>query len=211
MKTYLPYPDVNKSAEVLDDRRLNRQRSDVVAILKKLDEAPASEEDHPAVKMWRGNELFLIKYGMAVCIEYQSRGNQGMTLEKIMEFQDQFDSSSSEPPEWWGNEKFHTSHKSYLLRSLPSHYRNFWPSITDELPLIWPRSPEKARKGQERREQEKLIKKAIKAREKAEKYLAEAREAANNAGLDPDTMEPLPDDEVELVTLGTPDEELLDL
>lgn len=210
MNTLLPLPDLAASAECLDDRRLNRQRSDIVALLKKLD-APVDEKDHPLVKMWRGNEPFLIKYGMIVCIEHQSRGNRDATLARIMEFSDTFEDSTKEPPEWWGDEKFHDSHKSYLLRSLPSHYREFWRELPDELPLMWPRSPEKGRKDKERRAYEMLVKKAHKARDKAEKAIEDARIAAEIAGLDPETLEPLPEDEIEMETIGTPADDVIDL
>ena len=209
MKTFLPFEDFHHTAEALDDRRLARQRSDVVAILKKLTE-PETEEDHAAIKMWRGHEALLIQYGTAICLEYRARGNNDQTLERIMEFASEFESTCKKP-EWLGDIKFHRSNQSYLSRSLPSHYKPQWPEVPDDIPLVWPRSPEKEPKSQELREKQRLIKRAHKMKEKAEKAAEEARQAAETAGLDPDTMELLPDSEVEMVTIGTPDPDLLEL
>lgn len=210
MKTFLPYEDFAMSAEVLDDRRLARQRTDVVAILKKL-LVPATEDDHPAVKMWRGSERVLCNYGLVICFEHQSRGNSGVTMEKINEYRSEFPLESDVKPEWLGDEAFHDSHKSYLLRSLPSHYRKYWPQTADELPLIWPRSPEKSPKDKMRRERERLIKRAHKLHDKAQKAIEEARTAATAAGLDPDTMEEIPEDDLEVISMDQPDADLLEL
>jgi hypothetical protein len=41
-------------------------------------------------------------------------------------------------PPWLGNEDFHRSHRSNLLRKYPEHYRQFWPDEPDNLPYFWP-------------------------------------------------------------------------
>lgn len=210
MNTFVPVTDFNQIAEMLDDRRLNRQRADVTAILRKLMEEE-SEDDHPLVKMWRGNERFLCRYGMAICMEHQARGNTGQTAEKILEYRAQFDPETDVEPEWWGETKVHDSHKSYLVRSQPSHYRQFWPDIADDLPMVYPRSPEKTRKSPDRRERDKLIKKAYRAKDKADAMRQAAIDAAHAAGLDPETLEAIPDDELYMEKIKTPDDELLEL
>lgn len=210
MNTYIPFPDFHKSAEVLDDRRLNRQRSDISSLLKSLTSEP-DEDDHPLVKMWRGHERFLIRYGMAICFEWQSRGNADQTLEKIIEYNNVFGPETDDVPEWWGREHLHLSHQSHLLRSQPSHYRDKFPDVRDDIPMIWPRSPERSRKTKERRERDRLIKKAYAAREKAHAADIAARDAAIAAGLDPDTMEAIPDSELQVENIRTPDDDLLEL
>ena len=59
MQTFLPYADFNKSAEVLDNRRLNKQILEGYQILKVLGnpDPRAGWRNHPAVKMWRGRVL----------------------------------------------------------------------------------------------------------------------------------------------------------
>lgn len=213
MNTLVPLSDVNACAEVLEERHLNRLRSDIVQVLKGCCEPapePGSEvKEHPAIKMWRGNEPFLIKFGTAVCIEWQSRGNSDATLKKILGFKSDFEESSREQPEWWGNEEVHDSHKSYLLRLKPSHYRRFWPELSDELPMIWPRSPQRSRKSAEQREGDRLYRKAVKAKQRLEGALKEYDEACEAAGLDAQTFEFKDDSEV--VTIGVPDPDVIDL
>ena len=210
MNIFVPVTDFTEIAECLDDRRLNRQRSDVTAVLRKLMDESA-EDDHPLVKMWRGNERFLCRYGLAICMEHQARGNSGQTAQKILEYRNEFGVETDVEPEWWGRDEVHDSHKSYLVRAQPSHYRQFWPEIADDIPMIFPRSPEKTRKSSERRERDKLIKKAYRAKEKADAARQAAIDAAHAAGLDPETLEAIPDDELEMETIGTPEDELLEL
>lgn len=230
MQTFLPFADPAASAEALDDRRLNKQRSDIIQLLKKLDptadfgdepafpEDPAEKieepkvgrkEEHPLVKMWRGNEGYLIaNYATAVIIEWMSRGNPDNLLQKIRAYMERFPEESFQAPEWLGDEEFHQSHKAYLSRLAPLHYNPKWPDVKDDMPLIWPRSPKSARFNPEVREHERKVKKAMQARDKAEIAMEKARKYAIEAGLDPDTFEEY---KPEVVTIGTPDADLLEL
>lgn len=197
MITYLPYPDFMKSAEALDDRRLNKVRSDIVSILKACAEPPPEDgKEHTAIKMWRGNEVFLIRYGMVICSEYASRDNADNTLSKIMKYSSDF-KGDAVSPEWWGDEAFHKSHQAHLLRLMPSHYGELFPDTSDELPLIWPRSPAKTHQTKEEKDRAKAVNKAKRLRERADNAIAEAREAAIAARLDPDTLDPLDDIEAD--------------
>lgn len=53
MQTFLPYSDFQKTAEVLDFRRLGKQRSEALTIIRAI-KYGNSWENHPATKMWRG-------------------------------------------------------------------------------------------------------------------------------------------------------------
>jgi hypothetical protein len=155
--------------------------------------------------MWRGNELSLIQYGTAVCVEWMGRGNPDNTLKKILAFKDFF---LEEPigdganvvraamPEWMGNAALHDAHKSFLLRAKPSWYRQFWPKLNDELAMVWPRSPEKQRTTSDERQKEKLVARAIRLKERADAARTDAHDAAIKAGLDPNTMKPKLDPEL---------------
>lgn len=196
MNTLLPYADFPKSAECLDDKRLSKQRADVINILKALSEPPPADGvEHPVIKMWRGNEHTLVKYGMAVCIEWAGRGNTDNTLRKIMAYKSDFE--PSDDPEWLGDENVHVAHQSFLLRSQPSFYRRFWPDLPDDMAMVWPRSPEKQRASQEDKMKEKLVKRAHKMKERAEAAVEDAHDAAIKAGLDPETLEPMADIEAD--------------
>lgn len=200
MNTYLPFPDFMQSAACLDDGRLNKVRSDIVTILKGCAEpAPEDGKEHTAIKMWRGNEGFLINYGMVICSEWMSRDNADNTLSKIIKFRQDF--TDNTPPEWWGNEEFHLSHQSQLLRLAPSHYREYFPDTPDDLPLCWPRSPAKTRATKEEKDKDKAIKRAHRLRERADNADIEAREAAVAAGLDPDTLDPIAEADPDLAAL----------
>lgn len=41
-------------------------------------------------------------------------------------------------PPWLGDEAFHLSHRSNLVRKDPGHYRPIFGDIPDGLPYIWP-------------------------------------------------------------------------
>lgn len=205
MNTYVPLPDLNENASVLDDKRLNKQRADILAILTRCFEEPA-EDEHPSITMWRGNEGFLINYGIAICIEYQARGNIDNTLKKIIAFKSQ--TRDTEPPEWWGG-NIHSAHRSYLLRALPSHYKVHFPHDSDDMPMVWPRSPEKQRKSPDQKDHTKLVLRAQRMKDKYELAKKQAIEACNVAGLDFETLQPL--EGGEFVEIKTPDADLLEL
>lgn len=210
MNTLLPLPNFALSAESLEDGHLAKQRSDVVQILKACAEPPPEDgREHASIKMWRGNEPALIKYGMAVCFEYASRGQVDATLKKILAFKSIFEEASELMPEWFGDEAFHDSHKAHLLRLRPTHYRQYWPDLSDDLPLIWPRSPKKNAPSPEQREADRLYKKAVKAKNTLERAQVNYQEICEAAGIDPETFEYL--DGAEVVEIGVPDPDVIDL
>lgn len=130
MQTFLPYPDFKKSSKVLDNKRLGRQRAEVLTILR------GKWANHPASKMWRGYEYQLAEYGLAVCREWKKRGYIDNTEKKIRSEQKKHRDKGL--PEWFGNRKFHRAHKSNLLRKNPLHYKDIFKNIPDNLPYIWP-------------------------------------------------------------------------
>ena len=76
MQTFLPYQDFDKTASVLDSRRLNKQILECYQILKVLNnpDPKAGWRNHPAVKMWRGHENALFDYTLAMIREADRRG-----------------------------------------------------------------------------------------------------------------------------------------
>lgn len=153
MQTFLPYPSLEQTAAVLDDRRLGKQRVEAKQILLALG-VPVGEHEgnpqsrwrhHPAVRMWRGFERYLCHYGVTVCREWTARGFKDSLLDQfegaseaaLLMFRDLSPTSVFGVPPWLGNELFHASHRSNLLRKSP-HYRQFGWSESDSLPYIWP-------------------------------------------------------------------------
>jgi hypothetical protein len=80
--------------------------------------------------MWRGYEDALRVYMWEIIEEWKRRGYKNtMTVELPVTFV---------PPPWLGDEQFHASHRSNLLRKAPEHYGQFGWSEPDDLPYVWP-------------------------------------------------------------------------
>jgi hypothetical protein len=167
MQTFLPFSDFEKSARCLDNKRLGKQRVEGFQILKSLSFGPYQrlEEDkwvrcsetefvfckntkslkntvrktpwynHPATKMWKGHESCLRKYIQTVCKVWVMRGYEDTILTKLgtLEF------GSDTVPDWVGNESFHSSHRSNLLRKDKEWYGKFGWKEKNNLPYIWPK------------------------------------------------------------------------
>lgn len=131
MQTFLPYADFNKSAKVLDDKRLWKQVLEAKQILnvlnkKKLD-MPTGWRNHPAVLMWEGYEAALKVYQFYMLREWIWRRFQ----QRIC--------VSYECPSWL-NGPIHSTHRSNLLRKNPEWYSQFGWAECPDLPYFWPAS-----------------------------------------------------------------------
>jgi hypothetical protein len=140
MQTFLPYKDPTRSARVLDNKRLSKQRVEAVQILNTLlDDTKAGWKNHPAVLMWAGYEKYSLEvYLKAMLDEWASRGYKSP---KTLEHYERLSSiiknySLIEPP--WVTKKFCDSHKSNLIRKKPEYYSNLWPNMPNNLEYIWP-------------------------------------------------------------------------
>lgn len=141
MQTFLPYSDFKKSAESLDYRRLGKQRVEALQILRSLLGIKDGWKNHPAVKMWRGHEQSLISYGLAICDEWIARGYRDSQRPVFFEMREMAKSTCGEKivhPSWLGDDSFHLSHRSNLVRKNPEHYAPQFPGVPDDLPYIWP-------------------------------------------------------------------------
>lgn len=138
MQTFLPYDSFKLSARCLDNKRLGKQRVECLQLLRALLEGNSRWLTHPAAKMWEGYEGALLVYGAAICLEWDRRGFQDSCLEKMNEVVGYHSVRPLTLPPWLGNEEFHRSHQSNLVRKLPGHYRQFFPDVPDNLPYVWP-------------------------------------------------------------------------
>ena len=130
MQTFLPYPDFVKSAECLDYRRLGKQRVEAKQILNALERGEGGWYNHPATKMWEGYEVALKQYHDVMITEWKHRGyNNNMPLYGV---------TTMIFPTWFGNDSFHASHRSNLLRKDPVWYGQFSWEEPDHLEYIWP-------------------------------------------------------------------------
>ena len=130
MQTFLPYADFYASAKVLDNSRLGKQRVEVLQILKAIIDG-VGWIHHPATHMWRGHTNVLVNYGIVMCNEWIDRRHMDTCLAKIANYENP--SKSYDPPLWIGNEDFHASHRSNLVRK---GYTCFTEDAS--LPYCWP-------------------------------------------------------------------------
>lgn len=148
MQTFLPYPDFERSATVLDDRRLGKQRVEVLQILRALHFEGYGWRNHPAVAMWRTFVPSLVAYGDAVTREWLARGYGDTVLAQIVAFvapgrprsQDELRAAELLPP-WLGWKPLHRSHQAALVRKDPAHYRRYFPDVDPDAPYVWPPLP----------------------------------------------------------------------
>ena len=146
MQTFLPYESFEQSAIVLDQRRLGKQRVEVLQILQTIQGGNKSRwKNHPAVNQWRGYEKSLIEYGIIICEEWKMRGElkngipfKDTCLAQIAALYDSFPDSKLDHPSFLGNEEFHISHQSNLVRKDPIYYRPWFPDVPDDLEYVWP-------------------------------------------------------------------------
>jgi len=135
MQTFLPYANFEQSAACLDRQRLGKQRVETKQIYLALTQPSYGWQNHPAVKMWRGCEVALAAYGQAMCREWIGRGYNDTMLPF---FESIAAASIGKLPSWYGDDTFHVSHRSNLIRKLPAHYSPLWPDVSAELPYVWP-------------------------------------------------------------------------
>lgn len=130
MQTFLPYPDAEKTAQVLDYRRLGKQRVEAMQLINAIEKGGAWS-NHPAAKMWVGYVDALKVYHNIMIHEWIDRGyNNNMKFYPVQ---------NAITPPWWGDESFHRSHQSNLVRKFPEHYRKHFPNVPNDLPYVWPK------------------------------------------------------------------------
>ncbi len=148
MQTFLPYPNFARCAEVLDPRRLGKQRVEVLQIMRAITVPNYGWRHHPAAKQWKGYEEALAAYGVAVCREWCRRGHADTCDLKIRQElaklgittvreQAALEKAGALPP-WLGDEAFHRSHRSSLLNKDPEWYRDVFTDVPPDLPYVWP-------------------------------------------------------------------------
>lgn len=138
MQTFLPYSDMQRSLSCLDDKRLGKQRVETHQILKVLLKRPKLDGkpykgwlNHPCVVMWKDNIPALKKYYNLSIQEWISRGFKNTML--LEEYQE----NEYCLPNWFGNEKFHSSHRANLLKKHPEFYSKYEWSENPLEPYVW--------------------------------------------------------------------------
>ena len=174
MQTFTPYADFDASVQALDQKRLGKQRVEVIQIVRALTVPGYAWRSHPAVLMWRGYEEALGRYGLAACQAWVARGFGDSCAETITadlaaagvspirSYADL--QSAGALPGWLFDPALQRSHQSALVRKDPDHYRSQFPDVPADLEYVWPvRSPavierERRRAENARRREERAAK-----------------------------------------------------
>lgn len=140
MQTFLTDKNPVVSAQNLDNKRLGKQRVEAIQIANILLNQTSTNawRNHPAVKMWRGYEAFLIKvYLKAILNEWTKRGFKNTKCEEHFNRLLNFikDKPITEPK--WFSKDFFISHQSNLVRKNPSFYKSKF-NVLENLEYIWP-------------------------------------------------------------------------
>ncbi|NDD52473.1 hypothetical protein EBZ39_01095 [bacterium] len=147
MNTFLPLPSFRASAAVLDNRRTGKQRLECKQTLLCLgvsvgEHTPGKRgwRNHPAVRMWAGYELQLAVYAIVICREWRRRGFKDTLLAQFMDVYHKLrpETEHNRYPHWFGDARFHASHRSNLLRKDFRHYSRFGWREPIDLPYYWP-------------------------------------------------------------------------
>jgi hypothetical protein len=139
MQTFLPYKDFDKSAHALDSRRLNKQILEGYQILKVLNnpDPKAAWRNHPAVKMWRGFEVTLFDYILAMIREADRRGiKTDKNKDNLIQLRvATIKNWGNGIPEWYNNKtimkRVTTTHKANLYRKDDAYYNHFASAVID--------------------------------------------------------------------------------
>ncbi|MET4058901.1 hypothetical protein ABIB35_000430 [Arthrobacter sp. UYP6] len=138
MQTFLPYDGFSRSAKVLDQARLGKQRVETLQVLRALVIPDYGWQSHPAMRMWMGYVPALTAYGLAMTNEWLSRGHADTVYEQLLEFAPDAADTDVVLPPWFGDAAFHESHRSNLITKSPEVYAPLFPDTPGGLPYVWP-------------------------------------------------------------------------
>ena len=144
MQTFVPATDIHECARVLDDQRLAKQIIECRQILRAARYQTKGWVNHPAVRMWRGYELALVRYAQACHAEYLRRRNKPhqaflnmVDIDLTIDDLQRLGTCDPPMPPWWGC-TIHATHRSNLLRKNPDWYGQFGWTEGDDLDYHWP-------------------------------------------------------------------------
>jgi hypothetical protein len=124
--TFHPYASFEKSAKVLDYKRLGKQRQEALHVLKCLLGMAKPYKSHGAMNAWRGYEPALCEYGIVICSEWISRNYEDNTKHIFQEIRyDRLRFHDIVLPKWIGYEPYHSNQRARLLYKDPIWYDQF--------------------------------------------------------------------------------------
>lgn len=125
MQTFLPYPNFESSASVLDKKRCWKQVIEAKQIYQALTDINSPSHrfiNHPAVQMWEGYEEFLARYFNVFLAwsKFTHKIRTNMSPLPITK-------DAVKAPWWFGNNGFHRSHRARLLEKDYDFYKHKFP------------------------------------------------------------------------------------
>lgn len=140
MQTFMPHKSFDKTAEILDNKRLNKQILECYQVLNVLSnpDPRAGWRNHPAVKMWRGHEFALYNYVQAMIAQANKRGiKTDKNSENIFNLRMRHGLKwGMGNPEWYDNKKamkrITATHKANLFKKEPESYPQFLKSLSSK-------------------------------------------------------------------------------
>lgn len=138
MQIFLPYSDMRKSLQSLDNKRLGKQRVETYQIISAITRRPKLDGtpykgwlNHPCTVMWKNFVPALKLYLNYSIIEWIDRGFKNtMEMESL-------DETQIILPSFIGNERFHSSHRANLLKKEPDFYQKYGWTENPQDPYVW--------------------------------------------------------------------------
>lgn len=138
MQTFVPFTHHWQTAQVLDTKRLGKQRVENLQIAKAILDPTYGWQNHPAVNMWRPYLDQLYLYHIWICGEWVvTRGFEDTTMQSFRDLVGPIVPGAGPEPDWWGG-PIHRSHQSNLIRKDPKYYGPIWPATPSDIPYVWP-------------------------------------------------------------------------
>jgi hypothetical protein len=166
VQTFVPYADFERSARVLDAKRLGKQRVETIQIVRALTWPDYGWANHPAVLMWKGFEEALGRYGFVCCEVWTELGFGDTCAATIatdlrsagvhrVRTQSELAEAGALPP-WLGDDAVHRSHQSALVRKDPELYQPLFPGVPGDIPYHWPVRSEAVIAAEQRKAENKV-------------------------------------------------------
>lgn len=126
MMTFLPFPSYQRSAQVLDNKRLGCQRMEGLILLRTNLGLSNGWKWHPCTRQWKGYESSLAEYLFEIISEWKKRGFRDSCEQKLLDIIGGYDNiKGATKPYWLGDEEFHSSHRAALLFKKYDYYKQF--------------------------------------------------------------------------------------
>jgi hypothetical protein len=149
MQTFMPFPDFQASADVLDPIRRWKQVVECHQIIDGIIWNPSVWDtiaprvlNHPVMSMWMDYLPALLLYtNHMLCTVIRLKTHKVVAYQP---FDMIGDLRNPKMPWWVGNKEFHASHRSNLLRKDPVFYGKYGWTERSDLPYVWPTRAKRA-------------------------------------------------------------------